>query len=158
MGYQVLLLHWQLLPALTMYLQVGMIADNYLKTLEEVGDGLQQVHKDPQALIGIGIEARPPDSTENDDGLTATEQFQLRLQEEEALNRAILMSLQATDSITDLTSSVEGSSSGEETVAFEPDESSVEMITGMGFTRDQAVEALRRKRGNVDRAIDFLIN
>ncbi len=105
------------------------------------------------------VESRPTDSTENDDELTATEQLQLQFQEEEALNRAILMSLQATESTNDDSNgSAQGSGSMDEAVVFEPDENSVDMITNMGFTRDQAVEALRRKVGNVDRAIDFLIN
>ena len=106
--------------------------------------------------LGEGVENRLTNSAENDDGLTASEHLQLQFQEEENLNRAILMSLQASDTLTE---SVEGNAGGSsEEVAFEPDEGSVEMITSMGFTRDQAVDALRRKVGNVDRAIDFLIN
>ena len=99
------------------------------------------------------------DGAESDDGLTATEQLQLQFHEEEALNRAILLSLQSADIDADNnTEAGQNGSTDDEEVTFIPDEGSVEMITAMGFTREQAMDALRRKGGNVDRAIDFLIN
>ena len=39
-----------------------------------------------------------------------------------------------------------------------PSQSNIERITGMGFSQDQAVRALRSSHDNVDQAIEFLVN
>ena len=64
---------------------------------------------------------------------TATEQLQLQFHEEEALNRAILLSLQSADIDTDNNTEAGQNGTDDEEVAFIPDERSVEIITAMGF-------------------------
>lgn len=71
-----------------------------------------------------------------------------RAEEEAQLNRAILMSLQ--DPSPEQTSRVGNTSQL-------PSESDITMLTNMGFTRDQSVQALRESRNNVEMAANRLL-
>lgn len=49
-------------------------------------------------------------------------------------------------------------SSSSSTPAFVPNEDAIENITGMGFTRAQAIKALKETSNNVERAVDYIFS
>lgn len=42
--------------------------------------------------------------------------------------------------------------------AFVPNEDAIDSITGMGFTRPQAIKALKETNNNVERAVDYIFS
>jgi len=75
-----------------------------------------------------------------------------RAEEEAALNRAILMSLQESHSTN--TNTTTGAQEGEASV---PSTESIGMLQGMGFTQEQASQALVESRGDVSLAANRLL-
>lgn len=74
--------------------------------------------------------------------------FRMRLAEEESLNRAILMSLSASDAAA-AGGDVDGPGPGEE---------ALNTLCSMGFARDVARQALIQSKNNIERATDRLLN
>ena len=82
--------------------------------------------------------------------------MQIRFEEEEQLNRAILLSLQSDLSAVG-SSTAERSGREESECEFVPSEEHMDTLRGMGFPDEQARDALRRQGDNLDRAINDLI-
>ena len=81
--------------------------------------------------------------------------FDLEIQEQEALNRAILMSLQSQPSPSNIKSQEEKE---DERPRVQPSDSNVSLLVSMGFSDEQALQALIETFDNLDQAIDKLIN
>lgn len=82
-----------------------------------------------------------------------------RAEEEQQLNRAILMSLQENQTADRRPAAGGEAAAGEEgaAVSSEPTEEDVAMLVSMGFTREQSVQALVENRMNVELAANRLL-
>jgi len=83
-----------------------------------------------------------------------------RAEEEQQLNRAILMSLQENQTADRRPAAGGVVAAGEEggaAVSSEPTEEDVAMLVSMGFTKEQSVQALVENRMNVELAANRLL-
>mmetsp|Transcript_32887 Transcript_32887/g.47510 ORF Transcript_32887/g.47510 Transcript_32887/m.47510 type:complete len:1304 (-) Transcript_32887:148-4059(-) len=108
----------------------------------------------------------PPATTTSSTGRSSTNRshhhsstrISRRAEEYSALNRAILLSLQDSASGD---GTIPASNSGLEDAAAalptEPSAADIDVLTSMGFTSEQAVQALRESRGNVQLAANRLL-
>jgi hypothetical protein len=80
-----------------------------------------------------------------------------RAEEEAALNRAILMSLQENQTADRRTRSGDAAAGDEGGASAAPAESDIAMLESMGFTREQSVQALLENRLNVELAANRLL-
>jgi hypothetical protein len=80
-----------------------------------------------------------------------------RVEEEAALNRAILLSLQENQSPEQRRTAAPAGTDGAAAPSAAPAESDIAMLESMGFTREQSVQALVENRLNVELAANRLL-
>jgi NACalpha-BTF3-like transcription factor len=128
--------------------------DFYLRTAANQLDGVggAAANADGSQIDNTGGNNQNVLSLDDISHISAMRQSRLTAQVEEMaeLNQAILLSLRDAEE--------HGRGGQAATTGFEPAESDVELLMGMGFEREASVRALKRHNGNVERAADQLLS